>query len=72
MNTVIYEALIVPVCKAPDGSTPTKIVATEENNGYAVFRTSHAGEELLKWFGRLEKNKAIEYAVDRGTKERTS
>lgn len=62
MNAELYRKCVRPAKESPDGKSPTLIVATEENNGYAVFRSSYeGGTELLLW--TLDRNAAIERAV---------
>lgn len=69
MENVLYQSTIVPANESADGESPTILYVTEERNGFAVFRTCfHEGTVLLKWFCR--RDQAIEYGVDRASKER--
>ena len=65
MENIIYSRTLINAGDSRDGESPTRIVATEERNGFGVFvECSYtAGTEILKWFEPHERNKAIEYAV---------
>ena len=62
MNQELYRACVVPAREAPDGETPTLVIVTEENNGYAVFLTGHnEGTRLLLW--TQNRSEAIGFGV---------
>lgn len=64
MEKEIYRGLIANCCEVHK-EDPTTIHCTEENNGYAVFLYSFdEGTVFLRWFGRLYRDEAIEFAVE--------
>jgi len=71
MNSTIYGRIVRPANLAPDGETPTVILVTKENNGFAVFKEScEGGIELIKFFvgdGPSIRADAIEHGVKLAT-----
>lgn len=50
MQNVIYQKMLVPARRSPDGDTSTVFWLTKEVNGYACFVTSYDGVEFLAWY----------------------
>lgn len=73
MENAIYSKTVLPARDSLDGEYPTTWCATEEINGYGVFRSSHeGGTELYAWVhGTTEERRAeaIEIAVDQAREE---
>jgi hypothetical protein len=61
MKNALYTKTLVFPKDAADGETATKIWVTQENNGYAVWRTSCYATQLLLW--SIARDPAIEFGV---------
>lgn len=65
-NKVVYCALIMEGSEARDGESATTLTVTEENNGLLVWYDDIDDRRIEKWFYGWERERAIEFAVDRG------
>lgn len=63
MKNEIYNGMIIPAYKAVDGETPECVVVTEENNGYAIWRTNHEGIDLVHFEVYRGRDATLERAV---------
>lgn len=69
MNEEIYAATVIPACESVDGEYPTRVILTQEANGFAVWHDSHDGGIVLREYIRADRNRAIEAAVHAADEE---
>ena len=67
MQNEIYAKTVTPARDSADGETPTRVVLTEEVNGYAIWLQGHEYEGALLYFATSAlRSAAIERAVKLG------
>ena len=65
MEGVLYSSVVLSAKDSPSGEDPTILYVTEEKNFLLCFLHGYNGFEMLKHFYTFEKQKAIEFGVDK-------